>query len=309
MRTVSLRNSPSVFWIFSPEHAQLQFKCATWSHDCHVICLQFEHHHLLACRLCISHLFILEEKKFLFRLTELLSFKEGVFRSPTFASSHSQYHRLLEAMSSRTSPPPYQATTTRIENGTSIQARVQSPGHLPWYRKFSYGVGHVFNDLCASMWFTYLVLFYHKVVLLENTYAGLLILIGQVADAAATPIIGFLCDKTHVRYGRRKLWHLIGTIMVAISLFFFWHTCFPCKYDENGVPYPLWGVIWYFSVPIIIFQFGWASVQISHLSLIPELTDDKHERVGLNAIRWVKVGMQMNNYSNSARLSWVGPFG
>ncbi len=26
-----------------------------------------------------------------------------------------------------------------------------------------YGVGHVLNDLCASMWFTYLLLFYHKV--------------------------------------------------------------------------------------------------------------------------------------------------
>jgi hypothetical protein len=33
-----------------------------------------------------------------------------------------------------------------------------------------YGVGHVLNDLCASMWFTYLLLFYHKVQLpLEDT--------------------------------------------------------------------------------------------------------------------------------------------
>lgn len=129
------------------------------------------------------------------------------------------------------------------------------------------------------MWFTYLVLFFHKVVLLGNAYAGLLILIGQVADAAATPIIGFFCDNTHVRYGRRKLWHLIGTVMVAASLFFFWHSCLGC---ENS---PLAVKIVYFSIPIIIFQFGWASVQISHLSLIPELTSDKNERVGLNAIR------------------------
>ena len=147
-------------------------------------------------------------------------------------------------------------------------------------RKLAYGVGHVFNDLCASMWFTYLVLFYHKVVELGNTYAGMLILIGQLADALATPVIGFLCDLTHVRYGRRKLWHLIGTCMVAVSLFFFWHKCLGCK-DQV-----LWIKMIYFSIPIIIFQFGWASVQISHLSLIPELTSDKSERVGLNAIRY-----------------------
>ena len=154
---------------------------------------------------------------------------------------------------------------------------------LSIFRKFAYGTGHIFNDMCASMWFTYLVLFYHKVVLLDNLFAGLLVLIGQLADAAATPIIGFLCDMTHVPYGRRKLWHLIGTVMVAISLFFIWHSCLPCN---NSTPLA-WTVV-YFSVPIIIFQSGWAAVQISHLSLIPELTSNKDERVGLNSIRYVE---------------------
>ena len=192
------------------------------------------------------------------------------------------------------SPPP----PTYQSNYDSQNEPVITTSHLPLFRKFAYGVGHVFNDLCASMWFTYLVLFFHKVVDLQNTYAGLLILIGQVADAMATPFIGFLCDKTHLRYGRRKFWHLIGTIMVAISLFFFWHTCLPCDltsgHHGNGTDKnetesrtPLAGMIVYFSVPIIIFQFGWASVQISHLSLIPELTSDKNERVGLNAIRYI----------------------
>lgn len=189
------------------------------------------------------------------------------------------------------SPPPsyYQAVARDPGSGqvivepepeltiTTVGQQTRSSLSIP--RKFAFGVGHVFNDLCASMWFTYLVLFFHKVVLLGNTYAGMLILIGQVADALATPIVGFLCDKTHVRYGRRKLWHLIGTVMVALSFFFFWHTCIKC-HDSR-----LWIKMIYFSFPIIVFQVGWASVQISHLSLIPELTSDKNERVGLNAIR------------------------
>ena len=181
--------------------------------------------------------------------------------------------------------------------------------HLPITRKAAYGLGHAFNDLCASMWFTYLLLFFHAVLQIDNTYAGIILLIGQVADAAATPVIGFLCDKTRSRYGRRKTWHLIGTVMVAVSFFFFWHKCLACSnvsanlnatnltsnWDEcrynhretdgvkEGTPIQ-WKVV-YFAVPIVIFQFGWASVQISHLSLIPELTDHENERVGLNAIR------------------------
>ena len=151
---------------------------------------------------------------------------------------------------------------------------------LKLWQKLSYGFGHVFNDMCASMWFTYLLVFYHMVVRLDNTYAGLLLLIGQVTDGLATPVIGYLCDKTRCRYGRRKIWHLAGTIMVAASLFFFWHHCLPCKANTS-----LAGQVAYFSFPIMVFQLGWAAVQISHLSLIPELTECESERVGLNAIR------------------------
>ena len=190
-----------------------------------------------------------------------------------------------------------------IEDATSIESKTlihgESPGeaterstdslisrthgHLPPLRRLAYGVGHVFNDMCASMWFTYLILFYHKVIMLNNAFAGLLLLIGQVTDAVATPIIGYLCDKIHFRYGRRKTWHLVGTIMVASSLFFFWH-CLPCDHNKDldfG-----WKVA-YFVPFIMIFQVGWACTQISHLALIPELTEDENERVGLNAIRWV----------------------
>lgn len=43
---------------------------------------------------------------------------------------------------------------------------------LPAFRKLSYAVGHFLNDLCASMWFTYLLVFYHSVLGFQNTNAG-----------------------------------------------------------------------------------------------------------------------------------------
>lgn len=38
--------------------------------------------------------------------------------------------------------------------------------------RLSYAVGHFLNDLCASMWFTYLLVFYHSVLGFRNTNAG-----------------------------------------------------------------------------------------------------------------------------------------
>ncbi len=44
---------------------------------------------------------------------------------------------------------------------------------LPALRRLSYAVGHFLNDLCASMWFTYLLVFYHSVLGFQNAFAGL----------------------------------------------------------------------------------------------------------------------------------------
>lgn len=158
---------------------------------------------------------------------------------------------------------------------------------LPLFKKFGYGLGHVLNDLCASMWFTYLLLFFHQILYFENTYAGIILLVGQVADGASTTIVGSLCDGDSQeggwlckRYGRRKSWHLVGTICVLTSFPFLFMACLGCaKSDE-------WAQLVYYSAFAVIFQFGWASVQISHLALIPCLTSSQNERTGLTAIRY-----------------------
>jgi len=152
-------------------------------------------------------------------------------------------------------------------------------------KKIGYGLGHVLNDLCASMWFTYLLLFFHQVLYFNNNYSGLILLVGQVADGISTTVVGGLCDKPDnfwlcKKYGQKKSWHLIGTICVLFSFPFIFLPCIECsKADE-------WAQLIYYSAFAIIFQFGWASVQISHLALIPGLTDCQNERTGLTAIRY-----------------------
>jgi Na+/melibiose symporter-like transporter len=51
---------------------------------------------------------------------------------------------------------------------------------LPLKLQFAYGVGHVLNDVCASMWFTYLLVYFHLVLEFSNWEAGFLLLVGQV---------------------------------------------------------------------------------------------------------------------------------
>ena len=83
---------------------------------------------------------------------------------------------------------------------------------LKWHQTLAYGVGHIFNDLCATMWFSLLLVFLQYVCDFPNYIAGYLILLGQIADGVCTPLAGFLCDRFAGwrRLGKRKTWYLAG---------------------------------------------------------------------------------------------------
>lgn len=40
-------------------------------------------------------------------------------------------------------------------------------GSISWGQKLSFGTGHVLNDLCASVWFSYLLVYLQYVLLVS----------------------------------------------------------------------------------------------------------------------------------------------
>ncbi|XP_013360690.1 PREDICTED: major facilitator superfamily domain-containing protein 12 isoform X1 [Chinchilla lanigera] len=169
--------------------------------------------------------------------------------------------------------------------GPPVAGAGAAPRPLSPAARLSYAVGHFLNDLCASMWFTYLLLYLHSVRAYSSRGAGLLLLLGQVADGLCTPLVGYEADRAAggrcARYGPRKAWHLAGTICVLLSFPFIFSPCLGC-----GASTPEWAALLYYGPFIVVFQFGWAATQIAHLSLIPELVTSDHEKVELTALRY-----------------------
>lgn len=97
---------------------------------------------------------------------------------------------------------------------------------------------------------------------------------GQVIDAIMTPVFGFLID----RYCKKKIWHVVGSIMVTLS--------FPVIFGGFVNSSTTIAMLLYVT-SITIFQTGWAAVQISHLSMIPSLTHSVLARADLTTIRCV----------------------
>ncbi|XP_072261042.1 major facilitator superfamily domain-containing protein 12-like isoform X5 [Pyxicephalus adspersus] len=160
---------------------------------------------------------------------------------------------------------------------------MEDSASLHFCQKLSYATGHFLNDLCASMWFTYFLVYFHSVLGFNSFNAGILLLVGQVADGICTPLVGYESDQHagNLPYGRRKSWHLIGSLSVILSFPFIFNPCIGCTERT-----PQWVGLIYFIPFIIVFQFGWAATQISHLSLIPDLAQNAHDKVELTAFRY-----------------------
>ncbi|CAK1602094.1 unnamed protein product [Parnassius mnemosyne] len=182
-----------------------------------------------------------------------------------------------------------------------------------WWKisqKFIYGLGHVYNDLCAAMWFSYMMLYFQAVLQMRAAVAGAMLLLGQVVDALATPIVGILADK----YSTKKIWHLVGCILVTGTFPLLFVRCWGCYPNEN-FDYLSWWMPLYYAFLIVVFQIGWATVQISHLAIIPSISDSPQVRSELTSIRYMAsvlssltvylitwIVLKASNYSN-----FIGP--
>lgn len=159
---------------------------------------------------------------------------------------------------------------------TSSHASMEKRSTLRIVEKIGFGLGHVYNDLCAGVWFSYTLLFMQGALGMPAAEAGALVMLGQVGDAIATPIVGFLTDK----YGTKRQWHIAGTLLVFLTFPMIFSLCPWCDVA------PHWWEIVYFIIVILLFQFGWPIVQITHLAMIPELSRSQKDRADLTAVRY-----------------------
>lgn len=169
---------------------------------------------------------------------------------------------------------PVETTTTTAVD--MERAQLEKRSTLKLCEKIGYGLGHVYNDLCAGVWFSYTLLFMQGALGMPAAEAGAMVMLGQVGDAIATPIVGLLTD----RYGTKRQWHIAGTFIVFLTFPMIFSLCPWCAVA------PHWWEIVYFVAVILAFQFGWPIVQVTHLAMIPELSRTQKDRSDLTAVRY-----------------------
>ena len=170
-------------------------------------------------------------------------------------------------------------------------------------QQFSFGVGHVINDVTRLLMMSFRLVFLMKVVRMSASNAGWIILFSRVSNAVIfRPMAGYLCDKVSIpvlsrRHGKKKSWHLIATVLQVVSMPLLFSNCLVCSSSEPSQ----WELIAYYG---IINTLGWTSIvliETAHLSLIPFIAKDQKEAVKLNGLRYENclISIQLTNFDDS----------
>lgn len=156
--------------------------------------------------------------------------------------------------------------------------RVQSLNKVPLSQKIAFGIGMFANQMFPAI----LSIFF--VVLVEDLeFSGwmwaFVALFPRIFDAITDPIMGFISDNTKSKYGRRRIYVIIGGIVMGVAYIFMWQL-----FKENELQYNFW----YFFSWSVVFYLGLTIFSVPYVAMGYEMSNDYHERTNIMAIaQWI----------------------
>ena len=158
-----------------------------------------------------------------------------------------------------------------------------------YFQQIACGVGHVMNDFTRRWLNSFRLIFLMKVVSLSATNAGWLVLYNRFVGALVfRPIVGYVCDRVYIpvlshKLGKRKSWHLVGSVLTVVFVPLFYSTCLVCSSEPSE-----WQLLVYYCTITTFVTFSHSCIEIAHMSVIPVVAKDQSEAVKLNVLRFAK---------------------
>ncbi len=144
------------------------------------------------------------------------------------------------------------------------------------WSKLSYASGDIYG---GGSFLIFSILYMNFLVLVEGIpvlATTLIILLGKLWDAITDPIMGRLSDKTKSRFGRRRIYFLIGIVPVFLSFFMLFYS-FGIK--------TITAKIVYYVFAYMFFGTCFTLVMIPYNAILSDMTNDYNERISYTTVR------------------------
>lgn len=177
-----------------------------------------------------------------------------------------------------------------------------------------YSFGQISDQTAYQSFILLIFTFYFAVVGIDVWLITLGYAIWAVWNAINDPLIGYLSDRTHTRWGRRLPYIITFFIPLGVITFFLYTPPLPIG-SANQI-----GNFIYFFIIILVFELFYTAFSLNYTSLFPEVFMSKEERTKGNNIRQVFTiialifaillpGLVISDYSDPASLPQYQVFG
>ena len=144
--------------------------------------------------------------------------------------------------------------------------------------KCFYGAADIYGGGAFVIISTFFTVFLTKAIGMPPALAGTIPLIGKVWDAITDPLMGNIVDRTQSKFGAKRFYILVGSIISAITFLLMW-ICLPS--DSQMVQY-IFYVLMY-----MLFSTGFTIVMVPYNALLPDMVDDYTVRSQFSGVRTV----------------------
>ncbi|WP_029320503.1 MFS transporter [Butyrivibrio sp. AE3004] len=147
-----------------------------------------------------------------------------------------------------------------------------------FWSKCAYGLADIYGGGAFVVISTFFTVFLTKALGMSPALAGTIPLIGKVWDAVTDPVMGNIVDRTSSKFGAKRFYILIGSIVSSVTFLMLWM--------NTGITDTLGQYIFYAAM-YILFSTGFTIVMVPYNGLLPDMVDDYSKRGSFSGIRMV----------------------
>lgn len=140
--------------------------------------------------------------------------------------------------------------------------------------KYAFGIGAIGKDAICNMVGSFLMLYFTDTLFLAPAFVGILFFVARIWDAVNDPMMGMIVDNTRSRFGKFRIWLVIGTLVNAVVFVLLFHT-----FNLQGTSLYIYVTIMY-----ILYGMTYTIMDVPYWSWLPNLTNDPHERESVSVI-------------------------
>ena len=161
---------------------------------------------------------------------------------------------------------------------TGVQSSDVNVNDIALSEKVSYGIGAYGKDAVYAIVAAFLMVYYTDVVGVSPAFVGGLFLVARVWDAFNDPMMGWIVDNTHTKYGKFRPWILGGTLINSVVLVLLYFN--PAEYFAwQGTLVNVWCAVTY-----LMWGMTYTLMDVPYWAMIPAFSSDSRVRDQMSVI-------------------------